>query len=222
MVHCLQIQRRACDASRWQTSFHLETAWNHRSLILATMTAASSPCRRLAQGDQAPDEGVAHEQPTPEKPRPEKYDSETGTVEGTKFVLTPYGLGQGQVTHDSTQSFQHGQGNITIARSGASTFSQAAKRTMGSTAASRWTARNTILGFRVKAPTWHSITASARYEGDFEGAPPANPPAAARAASSRGGPFRMRQAICCSKRRPRSSRRSDAAALRLGSDLLSE
>src|SRR5258705_3254104 len=111
------------------TKKSIEDRVNHRSLILGTMTVAFAAIMSstTAWADQArqpkstaatktnpatgepaevPAEPAPPEQPTEEK-RPEKYDPETGKVEGTKFVFTPYGLGQGQVTRDSTQSFQH-------------------------------------------------------------------------------------------------------------------
>jgi hypothetical protein len=167
------------------------TAWGQQTPQPKSPATKTNPA--TGEPGEATEEPAAPEQPTQEK-RPEKYDSETGTAEGTKFVFTPYGLGQGQVTHDSTQSFQHGQGNIAIARSGAPTFSQAGQAYNGQHGRLTMTARNTILGFRVKAPTWHSITTSARYEGDFEGAPPANPPGSSESGFLSGGPFRMRQA----------------------------
>src|SRR5438445_3871818 len=103
---------------------------NQRILILGTMTVAFAAMSTTAWGDQAPqpkstaapkinpaneqlevpEEPAAPEKPTQEK-RPEKFDPETSAGKETKFTLTPYGLGQAQVTHDSTQSFQHGQGN---------------------------------------------------------------------------------------------------------------
>lgn len=186
---------------------------NQRILILGTMTAAFAAMSTTAWGDPpaqpkstaAPKMNPANEQlevfeepAAPEKPiqekRPEKFDPETSAGKETKFTLTPYGLGQAQVTHDSTQSFQHGQGNNAIARSGAPTVSQSGQAYAGQHGRLSMTARNTILGFRVKAPTFHSITASARFEGDFEGAPPANPPNSNESGFLSGGPFRMRQA----------------------------
>ena len=156
-------------------------------------TAATKTNPATGEPETPVEPAAPPENPAQEK-RPEKYDAETGTVEGTKFVFTPYGLGQGQVTHDSTQSFQHGQGNNPIARSGAPTFSQAGQAYNGQHGRLTMTARNTILGFRVKAPTWHSVTSSARFEGDFEGAPPSNPPGSSESGFLSGGPFHMRQA----------------------------
>jgi hypothetical protein len=196
---------------------------NHRSLILGAVTVALAAMSTTAWGqrkpstpdksegtateDQAPPKSTAapkinpaneelevpEEAAAPQKP-PDKYDAETGGGAATKFVFTPYGLLQGQVTHDSTQSFQHGQGNNPIARSGAPTVSQSGLAYAGQHGRLTMTARNTILGFRVKAPTWHSIVASARVEGDFEGPPPSNPPNSSESGYLTGGPFRMRQA----------------------------
>src|SRR6266540_2465230 len=182
------------------------TAWGQRKPYDAQSTpdktegaateAQAGPPKSTAatKTNPATGEPAAPEEPAAAEKRPEKYDPETGAVEGTKFVFTPYGLGQAQVTHDSTQSFQHGQGNNPIARSGAPTFSQAGQAYNGQHGRLTMSARNTILGFRVKAPTWHSVTASARFEGDFEGAPPANPPGSSESGFLSGGPFRMRQA----------------------------
>jgi len=123
-------------------------------------------------------------EPTP-APKPEPFRSVP-----SRFELTPYGLLQAQTTSDSTQSFQHGQGNSAIVRS--NTYAgQHGRLTM--------TPRNTIVGFRVKTPEWHSMVASARVEVDFEGAPPTNPPGNALVGSSESGyltagPMRVRQA----------------------------
>jgi hypothetical protein len=168
------------------------TAWGQRKASDAPTTPDKS--EGASTQDQAPPKSTAE---VPEEPGAQEKpkDAETGGgATGTKFVFTPYGLLQAQVTHDSTQSFQHGQGNNPIARSGAPTFSQTGQAYPGQHGRLTMTARNTILGFRVKAPTWHSIAASARFEGDFEGPPALNPPNTSEGGFLTGGPFRMRQA----------------------------
>ncbi len=148
----------------------------------------------LAQAKPPPDEDEPKSDKTeeskaePEPPPPPKVAPTPAAP--NKFELTPYGLLQAQTTSDSTESFQHGQGNSAIVRSN-SYAGQHGRLTM--------TPRNTIIGFRVKTPAWHSMVASARVEVDFEGSPPTNPPGNATVGSSEGafitgGPVRMRQA----------------------------
>ncbi len=174
----------------------------------ATSSQKATRAQEDEEGAKEPNEpSEAKEPKEPKEPKAAAsldVDPETGGGggAGSKFVLTPYGLVQGQLTHDSTQSFQNGQGNAPIARSGAAPgqpppyAGQHGRLTM--------TARHTILGFRVKSPAWHAIVASARLEGDFEGAPsPTSPPGTAfgntvlnssEASYEASGPFRIRQA----------------------------
>src|SRR5260221_291998 len=159
---------------------------NHRSLVFGTATVALAAMSTTAWADQPPqpkstaatktnpvtgepeavEEPAAPEKPTPEK-RPEKYDPETSTGKETKFTLTPYGLGQAQVTHDSTQSFQHGQGNNAINRSGAPTLSQAGQAYAGQHGRLSRTAPRTITGFLLYGPPWPSVTGTGRVGGRF-------------------------------------------------------
>jgi hypothetical protein len=164
---------------------------NHRTnaSFAAALLAVSTFCPiAWAQAKPPPDEDEPKSDKTeqgkaePESPAPKV---EPTPAAPTKFELTPYGLLQAQTTSDSTQSFQHGQGNSAIVRSNSYT-GQHGRLTM--------TPRNTIIGVRVKTPEWHSMVASARIEGDFEGAPPSNPPASSESGYITGGPFRMRQA----------------------------
>jgi hypothetical protein len=176
---------------------------NPRSPIFGAVTLALALVSTTAWGQKKPDDASApdesesaatDDQRAPAPENPETDDPEAGGGASTKFEFIPYGLGQGQVTYDSTQSFQHGQGNNSIRRSGAPTLSQAAQGYAGQHGRLTMTARNTILGFRVKTPTWHSLTTSARFEGDFEGAPASTPPDGSESGFLTGGPFRMRQA----------------------------
>jgi hypothetical protein len=156
------------------------------------VTAPQKPLKVAQEDVEAPEEQA--EPAEPPKPAHEPKPP-------TKFELTPYGLLILETSHDSTQSFQSGQGNSAIQRSGSAPgqpppyAGQHGRLTM--------TARPTILGFRVKAPKWHEIQTSGRVEFDFESATGAtNPPGTAfgdvsittsESSFLTGANFRMRQ-----------------------------
>jgi hypothetical protein len=147
----------------------------------------------VSQNDEPEAPAEQAEQTEPAKPAHEPKPP-------TKFELTPYGLLILETSHDSTESYQSGQGNTAIVRSIAPAGQLPPYG--GTHGRLTMTARPTILGFRVKAPTWHDLTTSARVEFDFESAAATNPPGAAIGSGTltssessflTGAAFRMRQ-----------------------------
>jgi hypothetical protein len=77
-----------------------------------------------------------------------------------KWATTFYGFLEADSIYDSTRSLNDAAGNAAIARAGTLAGDN-----------SRWTMgiRNSRFGFRMKAPEWHSIRASAQIESDWLG-----------------------------------------------------
>jgi len=82
------------------------------------------------------------------------------TLAAAKFALTVYGFAEMRVNWDSTQSFNEQEANTLVARPG--TFAGTHDRI-------QFSARNSRLGFRLKAPEVAGIRASAVFEMDFLG-----------------------------------------------------
>jgi hypothetical protein len=171
------------------------TSWAQaqRKRPAPAVTAPQKPTKVAKDGEEVP-EDQAEPEPEPEPvktPRPP-----------ARFELTPYGLLILENNWDSTESYQSGQGNGAIARSGAAPGQPPPYQ--GQNGRLSMTARNTILGFRVKAPRWHDIQTSARVEWDFaSNGVPTSPPgtsfgdvtlSSSESAYLTGAGFRMRQA----------------------------
>ncbi len=85
---------------------------------------------------------------------------EGNTFMVSKFAMTFYGFVQANAIYDTTQSFAEQMGNGLVARPG--TYAGTHDRFQLS-------ARHSRFGFRLKAPEWHDIRASAVFEMDFLG-----------------------------------------------------
>ncbi len=92
-----------------------------------------------------------------------KAAGDANTLMVGKFGTTIYGFIEADAIHDSTQSLTEVQGNNLVLRN--ETFGGQHGRLQG-------TVRNSRLGFRVKAPEFLSIRASAQLEMDFLGNDP--------------------------------------------------
>jgi hypothetical protein len=95
----------------------------------------------------------------------------TLTLGGFKTVL--YGFAEGDVIHDSTQSFTELAGANPISHAGANT---------GDNGRTMFGVRNSRIGFKLNAPEVNSIRVSGLLEMDFLGNQPGNPPASGVAA----------------------------------------
>jgi hypothetical protein len=92
---------------------------------------------------------------------------EENTLLVGRFATTMYGFVEGDVIRDDTRSFLDGAGSGAIARP--DTLSGQLGRTL-------FGVRNSRIGFRVGAPEYAGMRASAILEMDFLGNQPANPP----------------------------------------------
>jgi hypothetical protein len=95
----------------------------------------------------------------------------TLTIGGFKTIL--YGFAEGDVIHDTTQSFTELAGHGAIAHGGSN---------VGDNGRTMFAVRNSRIGFKLNAPEVNGIRASAQMEMDFFGNQPANPPATGPAA----------------------------------------
>jgi hypothetical protein len=77
-----------------------------------------------------------------------------------KWATTLYGFVEADSIYDSTRSFNDLAGNTLVARPGT---------TAGDNDRWQFGARNSRIGFRIKAPEFHSVRASAMIESDFLG-----------------------------------------------------
>ncbi|HEY1533732.1 MAG TPA: hypothetical protein VGF76_06925, partial [Polyangiaceae bacterium] len=91
-----------------------------------------------------------------------------------------YGFSELDVMSDSTQSFSENVGNQNIARP---------NTVAGDNPRTQFTARNSRLGFKIAAPEWDSVKASAVIELDFFGGEPLT---TSQGESYTAGPMRMR------------------------------
>jgi hypothetical protein len=89
---------------------------------------------------------------------------DAATVMFGKWATTFYGFVEADYAYDSTESFTEFPSNSKVARPG--TYA-------GDHGRSQISIRNTRLGFRMKAPEYHGIRASAQIEADFLGNQPA-------------------------------------------------
>src|SRR5262249_28453160 len=100
-----------------------------------------------------------------------------------KWNVSFYGFIQADFIWDSTQSFNESAGNGVISRPG--TYAAGHKRfTFG--------ARHSRIGFRISAPEFHAIRASANVEADFLGN---QPPGISESAFFVNATFRLRHAF---------------------------
>jgi hypothetical protein len=102
-----------------------------------------------------------------------------------RFNGTLYGFAEFDLMYDTTQSFNDSVGNGVLARADGAT------KLAGTHDRFQMTARNSRIGFKLTAPEWHKLRATALIEGDFFGN---QPPTATEAQLFNNGTFRIRHA----------------------------
>jgi hypothetical protein len=121
----------------------------------------------------------APEPPPPPPPKPASPPSQTaGSV--NKFALQVYGFAELDTWHDNILNAGEGVGNSIIAKPN----TQAANNGRWV-----WTARNSRFGFKVNAPEWEGMKASANLELDFGGGPAGGAPGPLGGATAAPTPY---------------------------------
>ena len=170
------------------------------TIIAATFVFLSAAARAQVSAVYA-DYGVPVEVPKGEPPPPPSPSPSPPVVPASatagavnRFALQLYGFAELDSWYDNVLNANEGVGNGIIAKPD----TQA-----GSHGRWVWTARNSRFGFRINAPPWEDIRASANIEGDFGGTGPAGGNASPvpysnvygnEAAYTLNGVFRLRHA----------------------------
>ncbi len=121
-------------------------------------TKAVPEAAPVAQAPSAPPPPPADAAPAPSSLPPSPL-----TFRNEGWSATLYGFAELDVMGDSTQSFGEASGNNTLARPNS---------VAGDNPRTQFTARNSRLGFRIGAPEWGSMRATAVVEMDFFGEEP--------------------------------------------------
>jgi hypothetical protein len=127
--------------------------------------------------------------PPPAPPRETASDPLSRLLNGlgmitARFNGTLYGFAEFDLMYDTTQSFNDSMGNGVIARADGATH------LAGTNDRFQMTVRNSRIGFKLTAPEWHKLRATALIEGDFFG----NQPPVTEASLFNNGTFRFRHA----------------------------
>lgn len=143
--------------------------------------AADSPPISPAPAEEAPaaPPAVPVEAPPPVPPPPAPK-AEAKPAIAAKWETTLYGFVEGDTIYDSTQGLNDNAGNGAVPRKGTYAGNHG-QTTMG--------ARNSRIGYRLSAPTYNDIKASAQLEMDFVGN---QPPGISESAFFASAGFRVR------------------------------
>jgi hypothetical protein len=143
--------------------------------------AKAKPADKPAQSAQKPVEAAPTPAPVAVSAEPSPAPAPSPlTFQNAGWSASIYGFSELDVMSDSTQSFSENSGNQSIARP---------NTVAGDNPRTQFTARNSRLGFKIAAPEWGSVKASAVVEMDFFGA---EPQTTAQGESYTAGPMRMR------------------------------
>jgi hypothetical protein len=140
-------------------------------LLVAAAASAQVTPPAAAPADQPapPPESVEAPKPRPAPPEPPPAASALATS-SNKFQMSIYGFAKLDTIVDDTQSLNEVPGNMRIDRyhPGLDCTPQGCGTSHGRT---MFTARDSRFGFKVAAPEWEGMKASAQIEADFGGGP---------------------------------------------------
>ncbi|HXI56565.1 MAG TPA: hypothetical protein VNO55_10940 [Polyangia bacterium] len=126
-------------------------------LLVTTVARAQAPATPPA-ADASPTATTTTPEPEPPAKPAAPPTSTPGAV--NKFALSVYGFAELDAWYDTTQGAGEGLGNAILPRPGTVT---------GENGRYVWSARNSRFGFRITAPEWEGMKASAVLEADFGG-----------------------------------------------------